>query len=170
VEKILNRNVQKRKQKWGPVERLARPRRGLEDGKTVVEKAQELAKIRNLEKGKHPKSFASESNCSLLLKAQCVNINLGHDSLESNKVIDNLKESERLMSDKFLKDNPEINLPSSSEIDELMVQSTTLLPDMQNLSKDNESLAKQSWAQVVSEGTGQNTNQNVCNDRSLLEH
>lgn len=84
---------QKRKTKWGPTERMARPRRFLEDGRTIMQKAQDLKKAQNLDGGNphKSKSFAFESNDSLNLKAQCVHIKFGNDALDSNKIIDNLK-------------------------------------------------------------------------------
>ncbi|XP_066379833.1 uncharacterized protein [Miscanthus floridulus] len=42
---------QKRKPRWGPIERIPRPRRGQDDGRTVLQKAQDLKADRNLEKG-----------------------------------------------------------------------------------------------------------------------
>lgn len=36
---VMDRQLQKRKQKWGPIERVPRPRRGKEDGKTMMQKA-----------------------------------------------------------------------------------------------------------------------------------
>lgn len=71
---------QKRKPRWGPIERIPRPRRGHEDGRTMLQKAQDLKATQNLEKGRPPKSFAFESNTILLCKAQCVNINLGNNT------------------------------------------------------------------------------------------
>ena len=40
-------------------------------------------------------------------KAQCVNI-IGADSVEANKVIDNLKEKERLNCENVKEDNPDL--------------------------------------------------------------
>jgi hypothetical protein len=170
VEKMIDKNLQKRKQKWGPVERMARPRRGKEDGKTVLMKAQDLAKIRNLEKGKPPKSFASESNSSLLLKAQCVNINLGNNATESYRIIEKLKEIEKKCGDNFLKANPEISLPDSVEVENAMLESPPLSNVRQPHLKKDGSLIDQSWAEIVSEGNAQNSEPSINNDRSLLEH
>lgn len=49
-DKLLSKN-QKRKPKWGSTLRVPRPRRTTEDGRTIMEKAQELKKVKNLEKG-----------------------------------------------------------------------------------------------------------------------
>jgi hypothetical protein len=49
------------------MEWIPRPRRGQDDGLTVMQRAQELQKIKNLEKGKPNKSFAFKSNFELLL-------------------------------------------------------------------------------------------------------
>jgi hypothetical protein len=49
--KLFYKN-QKRKTKWGPTLRAPRPRRYANDGRTMMEKAQRLKEIKNLEKGK----------------------------------------------------------------------------------------------------------------------
>lgn len=154
-----DKKQQKRKKKWGPVERFRRPRRGVEDGLTILEKAQELKAYQNLEKGKPPKSFASLSNASLLTKAQSVNINLGKDLSEANLVIDNLKNKERVISENFEEDNPEVNLHLNLEVME------SEFPPLSSISKNNrrsnKELADQTWAQIVSTDIAQKNNQSI---------
>jgi len=78
-EVVVAKN-QKTKTGWGPIQRIPRPRRVLDDGKTVLQRAQELKKVRNLEKGsKYSSSFAFASNTSLNDKACTVGIELGMD-------------------------------------------------------------------------------------------
>lgn len=168
VDEHIKRD-QKRKTKWGPVERISRPRRGQDDGCTMLEKAQKLKAIRNLEKGNIPKSFAFESNASLLQKAQCVNINLGTDPVEVNRVIDNLKEKELLNCESFMEGNPEVNLPGDLELDVTSNVFPALKDSIQTPLKGNVSLGNQSWAQVVSTGKAQISEQKRNNDRSILE-
>lgn len=55
IDKGKTKKNQKRKTGWGPILRAPRPRRVPEDGRTVLEKAQDLKKVRNLEKGTYPK-------------------------------------------------------------------------------------------------------------------
>jgi hypothetical protein len=83
---------QKRETTWGPVERIPRLRRYQEDGKTTLQRALELKMYKNLEKGY--RSFSFEINVSLLNKAQCVSLVVGSDSLESDVVINNLKQKD----------------------------------------------------------------------------
>jgi hypothetical protein len=150
---------QKRKQKWGPIERIPRPRRVPDDGHTVLQKAQGLKAIRNLEKGKTTKSFAFESNSELLRKAQCVNINLGKDSVTVNEVIDNLKKIEIKTCEKFKEDNPEVTLPGNLDIENLAHEFPPLNGVATISSKNNDMLVNQPWARVVSTDTSPNNNQ-----------
>jgi hypothetical protein len=48
-DKLFIKN-QKRKTKWGPTLRALRSRRHAEDGRTVMEKAQDLKVVKNLKK------------------------------------------------------------------------------------------------------------------------
>lgn len=86
-DQLMNKNL-KRRTKWGPTLRAPRPRRHAEDGRTMIEKAQELKKIKNLEKGKKQiSSFAFESNANLLKVTNAVNISLGiNTDMEMEKV------------------------------------------------------------------------------------
>ncbi|OQU92627.1 uncharacterized protein LOC8083655 isoform X2 [Sorghum bicolor] len=52
-EVVVAKN-QKTKTSWGPIQRIPRPRRVLDDGKTELQRAQELKKVINLEKGRGP--------------------------------------------------------------------------------------------------------------------
>jgi hypothetical protein len=52
-EVVVAKN-QKTKTGWGPIQRIPRPRRVLDDGKTELQRAQELKKVINLEKGRGP--------------------------------------------------------------------------------------------------------------------
>lgn len=158
----------KRKPRWGPMERIPRPRRGQDDGYTMLQKAQELKQIKNLEKG-NPKSFAFESNSNLLYKAQRVNINLGSDTIGANKVIENLKKKELLTCEQFTDDNPEVNLPSNLNLEELVTNFSPLNDVVQTPMKESDTLVNQSWALVVFTGKAQQNNQTVNNDMSLLE-
>lgn len=76
---------------------MPRPRRYPEDGKTVMQKAQEYKNFVNLCQGTKPYSSFSitlESNSSLIDKASCVDINLGSDEIMINHNVAMLKEKE----------------------------------------------------------------------------
>jgi hypothetical protein len=103
---------QKRKNTWGPIQRMPRPRRYPEDGKTVMQRAQELKAFKNLSQGTKHSSFAFESNTSLNNKAVSVNISLGDDNSMINHNIDMLKQKELQSGVTFVDKNPEINLPT----------------------------------------------------------
>lgn len=51
TKEVAVRKNQKRKNGWGPIQRISRPRRVPNDGKTVLQRAQELKQVKNLEKG-----------------------------------------------------------------------------------------------------------------------
>ena len=136
-------NMNKRKKQWGPTQRVDRPRRFPEDGKTVLQRAKELKKkgvpsaessrsVRGLGKGKAKElkeqknlckgtitthSFASESNSSLADKANCVNISLGENNEAVNRVIDCIRDKEIACRANFEDRNPEVNLPTDLEVD-----------------------------------------------------
>jgi len=145
VDKGATKKNQKRKTGWGPILRAPRPRRGHEDGRTMLEKAQDLKKVKNLEKGTYPKnSFASENNIALLNKARCVNISLGIDTSTANDTIDSLKLKELEDRTIFEEKNPEVNLPSSLDVEvtvedfpPLTSSSCTLLKDVGDVVPDS---------------------------------
>lgn len=141
---------QKRKTKWGPMERFPRPRRHEDDGKTVLQKAQELKKYKNLEKGNYNKSFASESNTSLLNKAQCVNLVIGSDSLESDVVINKLKHKEKLNLEAFIDANPEVNLPSDIDLEAIIDDFPALVNDLNSPLRESRNENDVSWVMIVS--------------------
>lgn len=76
--------------KWGPVQAIRKSNIFKEDGKTIIQKAQELQQLKNLEgtrvKGTNPNyfnSFATLENEKLLEKTNAVGISLGNDLQES---------------------------------------------------------------------------------------
>jgi hypothetical protein len=152
------------------MERIPRPRRGQDDGLTVMQRAQELQKIKKSRKGKPNKSFAFKSNFELLLTAQCVNISLGIDTLESEKIIENLKQKEIINIDQFEENNPKVNLPGELSVEDLVAECTTVNAENQTPLKEDNDLVNQTWAQVVSTGKTQTKKPEVNNDRSFLEH
>lgn len=111
-----------------------------------------------------------KSNSELLRKAQCVNINLGKDSVTVNEVIDNLKKIEIKTCEKFKEDNPEVTLPSNLDIENLAHEFPPLNGVATTPSKNNDMLVNQPWALVVSTDTSPNNNQTFNNDRSFLEY
>jgi hypothetical protein len=86
-EENHGRRKQKRQIQWGSVQRVARPRRYPEDGKTMMQRVGELKEYKNLCKGTKPNlSYASESNEMFIAKSKCVNISLGSNTemIDSN--------------------------------------------------------------------------------------
>jgi len=111
-------NMNKRKKQWGPTQRVDRPRRFPEDGKTVLQRAKELKEQKNLCKGTiTTHSFASESNSSLVDKGSCVNVSLGENNEAVNRVIDCIRDKEIACRANFEDRNPEVNLPTDLEVD-----------------------------------------------------
>jgi hypothetical protein len=99
------------------------------DGKTAIEKAQELKKEKNLEIPKGNKissfsnSFAALDNQVLFDKAKTVGISLGHKNLNANSVINKIKVVETKRLDDFHKSNPDSFVPIdiSLSVEELRV-------------------------------------------------
>lgn len=160
---------QKRKTGWGPILRAPRPRRYPEDGRTIMEKAQDLKKIKNLEKGKYlKKSFASEDNATLLNKASCVNITLGTDYVSANETIDSLKSKELEDRLTFEENNPEVNLPDSLESVFVDKEFPPLAGSSNSPERESNLNSDISWVQIASKGKGENI-LTINNDRGILE-
>lgn len=123
----------------------------------LLQRAQELKMIQNLEKGNHHKSrsFAFESNTSLKLKAQCVDIKLGINTCDADKVIDNLKSKERMNLETYVNNNPEVILPSNLDVEDPNCILSPHSSQQCTPLKDSGVLSDRSWAQIVSEGLAQ---------------
>lgn len=164
-----NQNKQKRKNKWGPNLRMPRPRRYLESGQTVMEKAQELKKFKNLEQGTKPiASFAFESNESLLAKATSVKISFGIDTCATMDKIEHLKRKEIMSRTDFEDRNPEVNLPADLDVNLVTEDFPPLVNRTDAPLKECFELGEQSWAKVASKSCERNKS-SVSNDRSGLE-
>jgi hypothetical protein len=119
----------KEKKTWGPVQATRMSSRITRDGKSAIEKAQDLKKAKNLEipKGNRihgfSNSFAALDNSTLYDTAKTAGISLGHKSLEVDSVINEIKnvETNRLIN--FHNSNPESFLPNdiSLSVEELRV-------------------------------------------------
>jgi hypothetical protein len=114
--------VWKEKKHWGHGQATRMTSRIPRDGKTVIEKAQDLKKAKNLEIRKGNKifglsnSFASLDNPILLGKAKNAGISLGHKKQNVDVVIDRIKEMETKRLDDFHLSNPASFLPSDISI------------------------------------------------------
>jgi hypothetical protein len=173
-EETHGRKMQKRQIQWGPVQRVARPRRYPKDGKTMMLRAQELKEYKNLCKGNKPTPInASESTESFIAKANCVNISLGTNTEMINSNVDLILTKDLMGRKEFLEKNPEINLPADLEINldlenfpSLVSQSNTLTSAP--LKEVDESL-ENSWVRITSKGLKPSSSKNVNNDRCNLE-
>lgn len=156
-EENQGRKKQKRQVQWGPIQRIARPRRYHEDDKTILQRAQELKEYKNLCKGTKPTLISAfESHDSLTDKAKCVNISLGSTAelIKSNVDLFVTKDLDGRRD--FVDKNPEVNLPVNLDTDlnlenfpNLENQSSTLLPSpLKEKGKDVEN----SWVKVTSKG------------------
>jgi hypothetical protein len=136
----------------------------------MMEKAQDLKKAKNLEKGTYTKhSFAYENNAALLNKASCVNISLGVDSLSANETIDSPKSKELEDRKRFEENNPEVNLPDSLESVFIDEEFPPLNNNGNTSSKENTGSSDPSWVQGASKGKDINSKLDN-NDRGFLEH
>jgi hypothetical protein len=106
----------KGKEKWGPVLAVRQSDRIIKDGRSMIEKAQELKKNKNLEKPKGMplgicNSFAVLDNDILLGKACDAGLSFGNKQGNIFETIDAIKHKEvnRLVS--FRENNPDMFLP-----------------------------------------------------------
>ncbi|KAM0876125.1 hypothetical protein ACQ4PT_036376 [Festuca glaucescens] len=110
--------VWKEKKQWGPVQATRMSSRIPRDGKSVIEKAQDLKKAKNLEipKGNRihgfSNSFAALDNPTLFDNAKNAGISLGHKNLNADSIIDKIKEAETKRLVDFHNSNPDSFLPS----------------------------------------------------------
>jgi hypothetical protein len=83
------------KKKWGPVLATRASNRIKKDGKSAIEKAQEIKMKHNLEKPKSgmSNSFAVFGDDYLSSKANCAGICLGSDSVEVSSNISKMKKN-----------------------------------------------------------------------------
>lgn len=148
---------------------MDRPRRVPEDGRTMLERAQDLKEKRNYMKGTLPKtSFAFKSNDELLQTTLAVNISFSSDNMNVDEKINLLKDKELQDRSCFEEQNPEVNLPSNLDV---IVAVEEFPPLTSNCSSpDKDLIVKQeSWLQVASKSCALE-NGNLKNDRSILEH
>jgi hypothetical protein len=157
------------KRKWGPIQRMDRPRRVPEDGRTMLQKAQDLKKAKNSMRGMTQKtSFAFQSNEELLTKASSVKISFGEDNKAAHEKLLKLKDKELNDRSVFKETNPEVNLPSNLDV-EVTVED---FPPLTNSSctplKDADDVVLDSWAKISSKSYDSSSNL-INNDRSFLE-
>jgi hypothetical protein len=96
VEAVLESEaiMGKEKKKWGPVLATRTSNRIKKDGKSAIQKAQEIKMKQNLEKPKYGmnNSFAVLGDDYFSTKASCAGISLGSDSVEVSSNIGKMKE------------------------------------------------------------------------------
>jgi len=157
---------------------MPRPRRFPEDGKTMMQKAQEYKSYLNLSQGTKPScssvSFAFESNSSLIDKANCVDIMLGSDTSMINHNVAFMKEKELNNRLDFLEKNPDINLPVSLDSvihpNDYPDLSSKNIDSVQAPLKKNDDKSASSWVQIVSKGLEVPNNSSFSYDRCNMEH
>lgn len=148
---------------------MDRPRRIPEDGRTMLPKAQDLKKSRNLETGITQKtSFAFKSNEDLLLNASSVNITFGNDTKMVNDKLKSLKDKELGDRTAFEENNLEVNLLGNLDIEMVVEEFPPLSKFGMVPLKDVSGVDPGSWVKVASKSCEDNSN-NSSNDRNILE-
>ncbi|TVU42393.1 hypothetical protein EJB05_08795, partial [Eragrostis curvula] len=112
---------QKKEKVWGPILPCRKSSRNMEDGRTMLEKAQSNKKHRNLERpAKHGNSkvnsFAALDSEYLAHISKTVNLEMGNDMDECVRNIEAIKANEARKLDNFLNENPEVLLPESIDV------------------------------------------------------
>jgi hypothetical protein len=126
-EPAMPSKVWKDKKQWGPVQATRMSSRIPRDGKTAIEKAQDLKKAKNLEipKGTNTygssNSFAALDNHTMIDNARKAGIILEHKTHNVDDVIAKIKEVELKRLDDFHQSNPACFLPNdiSLSVEEL---------------------------------------------------
>jgi hypothetical protein len=147
------------KNKWGPILAIRVSSRIVHDGRSMIEKAKELTKSKNLEKPKGMSHvfnnfFAVIDNSDLLYKAQGAGISMSNMSLINNN-IDAIKHLEEDRLGNFRECNPDMFLPANLDISQEVSEFTTdqVIPgsdesDASQLDDDVEKLSP--WVEVFS--------------------
>jgi hypothetical protein len=103
-----------REEKWGP-NVVERNRRKQNNGTSMLQKAMELKKKKNLEsvKGNSISALQAENLAKI---ADDINLLVGSDIVESSRIIDNLIEVEKQNFDQFVGDHPDVMLPTNLDV------------------------------------------------------
>lgn len=163
----LNPCQNKREKKWGRT-LVERKRRHQNDGLTVMQKAMSLNQEKNLEvqpvKGNY---FAALDNDYLNQISKDVNIYFGNNSLEHEKIVDDIRQQEIENFNSFANENPDILLPANLEF---TYGNENLTPDL-ILKEEGRTPPKESWTEVVRKGKSRSkTIKCDNNDRGILEY
>jgi hypothetical protein len=107
--------------KWGPILATRMSSRIVHDGKSIIEKAKDLKKNKNLEKPKgmphgYKNSFVVLDNVNLMSKAKDAGISLGTDRIMMDNNIDAIKHLEKDRLVDFRDENPDMFLHASLDI------------------------------------------------------
>jgi hypothetical protein len=204
-ENSVNLNMEKYDKKrtkdpsWGPM-LVERQRRGQNQGGSVLQRAMELKKMKNLEPTKG-NIFHILQLPELDQISEVVDIKIGHNKSESINIIKNMIVSETNRCEKFARDNPEIMLPVNLDVYNIneptneVVQDLNVVlseetecgvPDLQNNEDEHGNTASPQgslkdlassklWSEVVKRGKhrGKARTRNMkmlSNERGLLEY
>jgi hypothetical protein len=170
VEPGMIQAKKRQKRHWGPALRVERPRRSQEEGRTVMQKAQDLKETRNtITSMTQETSFAFESNKALLNKAASVNISFGNDDKTVLEKLNKLKNKELHDRVSFENNNPEVNLRGNLDVEISVGDFPPLKGVCDDPVKDGAALNPKSWVDVASKSC-ENNLELVKNDWRILEH
>ena len=105
--------------KWGPTLRMERPRRHVEDGRTILQKAEDYIKQKNL---KNPQqvtgiSFAHLDTLHLAKVSNAIDLSMGVGAQKMVDNIEKIKNIELEQNQKFTDANSKICLPNNLDVD-----------------------------------------------------
>ena len=179
IEDQQETKKQKRKTQWGPTQRIPRPRRYPEDGKTMMQKAQEYKSYLNLSRGTKPYNLkhvntSSTLESNLISLTARVDIVLGDNNNVIKHNIDVIQNNEMESRLNFLDNNPDVKQPidlddvlaPNNRTDPLVEQQT----NTSNPLKENRLKESYSWVQIVNKGLEASNILNISNNRSNMEH
>jgi hypothetical protein len=156
---------------------VERKRRGNNHGESMLQKAMNLKKKKNLEPLKG-NSFAPLQAESLSILSRDINIKIGNDLHDNESIIDNLIKAEQKRYNDFVGENPEVLLPTSIDLDIEVVRDPLKGQERPNISSPNsmkETNTADLWTEVVRKGrnrakTKSRSDKIGGNDRCILEY
>jgi hypothetical protein len=143
-----------REEKWGPTV-VERNRRKQNNGTSMLQKAMELKKKKNLE-SMRGNSFSALQAENLAKIADDINLLVGSDIAESSRIIDNLIEVEKQNFDQFVGDHLDVMLPTNLDVCCNYPEVVNNQENVENIGIPANSLKEDklspSWTEVVRRG------------------
>jgi hypothetical protein len=160
------------KEPWGPI-LVERPMRGHNRGISMMQKAMELKKMKNLEIRGNPFAVLYSKNLQNL--ACDIKLQVGSNKAESQMIFDNPLEMEKKNYDNFVDDHPEVTLPANLDNEVFASVSGNNQSHELDIVTPTDSFKESQpaipWREVVKRGKTKSKSSKIGdNDRHILEY